>query len=157
MTTTPYKTTYKSIADLENYVGQEVGLSNWHTIDQATINTFGKLTKDEQWIHIDAVKSAKYSPYKQTIAHGFLVLSLATPLAEECVELEGIKMGVNYGFDKIRFTNPVIANSRIRGRMHLISIDEKDNGCKCKYNLQIEIEGETKPALVAEWLTLVYV
>ena len=156
MTNTPYKTTFESIAAIPPYLGQEIGLSDWFVIDQELINKFGALTKDEQWIHVDPDKSAQFSPYKQPIAHGFLVLSMCPHLAEQCFELHGTKMIVNYGFDKIRFTNAVTVGSKIRGRFTLKAFEQKQNSAKCTYGVWVEIEGQEKPALVAEWITLVF-
>ena len=157
MTNTAYKTTFNQLADMENYIGKEIGLSDWMTIDQASINTFAKVTKDEQWIHIDEEKSAKHSPYKTTIAHGFFVLSLASHFSYECIGFKDVGMGVNYGLDKVRFTNAVPAGSKIRGRMTLMEYEEKKGGAKYKVNLVMEMEGAEKPACVAEWIGMAYV
>ena len=103
--TQPYKTTFESLYDMEAYIGKEFGLSDWMTIDQESINAFAKNTEDEQWIHIDPVRCAKESPYKKTIAHGFMVLSLASKLIYEVMTISDLTFGLNYGFDKVRFMN----------------------------------------------------
>jgi len=157
MINSPYKTTFQSLENMEAHVGKEMGLSEWMTIDQDCINQFATLTKDEQWIHTDPEKCAKHSPFKQPIAHGFLVLSLSTHLAQGCYDLEGAKMGINYGFDKVRFVNTTPVGANIRGRLKLLDFTHReDGGAKYKMGVTIEIEGQEKPACVAEWIGLVY-
>jgi len=152
-----YTSTFETVEDLRLYVGKEIGISNWLNIDQECINQFCTITKDEQWIHTEPERCAELSPFKKPIANGFLILSFCTHLLESCIELKGIKMGLNYGFDKIRFTNVVPVGSKIRGRFKLLELAKKENEVKFKYGVTIEIEGEEKPALVAEWIGLVYV
>ena len=139
-------------------VGKETGVSEWITIDQDRINVFADVTEDHQFIHVDP-EAAKATPFGTTIAHGFLSLSMLSKLAAGCViVLEGVKMGVNYGFDKVRFSAPVKSGKRIRGRFTLMSADQKMPGqWTFKYAVRVEIEGEDKPALVAEWLTMQFV
>ncbi|MCR9288572.1 MAG: MaoC family dehydratase [Bacteroidetes bacterium] len=157
MTDTPYKTTFDHLTDMQDYVGKEIGLSDWLTIDQESVNSFAKLTKDEQWIHIDVEKSAKYSPYKTTIAHGFFVLSLASHFSYECIAFKDVGMGVNYGLDKVRFTNATPVGAKIRGRISLMEYEPKEGGAKYKLKLVMELEGQEKPACVAEWIGIAYV
>ena len=126
------------------------------TIDQVTINGFAKLTKDEQWIHIDVEKSAKHSPYKTTIAHGFLVLSLASHFSYECIAFKDVGMGVNYGLDKVRFTNATPVGAKIRGRVSLMEYEAKEGGAKYKLKLVMELDGQEKPACIAEWIGIAY-
>ncbi len=139
-------------------VGRETGVSDWITIDQDRINLFADVTEDHQFIHVDP-DAAKATPFGSTIAHGFLSLSMLSRLAAGCVVvLDGVKMGVNYGFDKVRFSAPVKSGKRIRGRFKLMSADQKIPGqWTFKYAVRVEIEGEDKPALVAEWLTMQFV
>lgn len=139
-------------------VGKETGVSEWITIDQDRINVFADVTEDHQFIHIDP-EAAKATPFGTTIAHGFLSLSMLSKLASgSVIVLEGVKMGVNYGFDKVRFSAPVKSGKRIRGRFTLMSADQKMPGqWTFKYAVRVEIEGEDKPALVAEWLTMQFV
>lgn len=139
-------------------VGKETGVSEWITIAQDRINVFADVTEDHQFIHVDP-EAAKATPFGTTIAHGFLSLSMLSKLAAGCViVLEGVKMGVNYGFDKVRFSAPVKSGKRIRGRFTLMSADQKMPGqWTFKYAVRVEIEGEDKPALVAEWLTMQFV
>ena len=156
MTTTPYKTTFKTLADMQDYVGKEIGLSNWLDIVQGDINNFATLTKDEQWIHIDAEKCAKYSPYKKPIAHGFLVLSYASHFAEDCMALENVSMGVNYGLDKVRFTNATPVGAKLRGRLSLMEFETIKGGAKYKLKIIMELQGQEKPACIAEWIGIAY-
>ena len=144
-----------SVTDLEHYLGQETGLSDWFVIDQAMINAFADITHDHQFIHIDPQK-AKDTPFGGTIAHGFLTLSMGTKFAQQaCLEIKGAVMGVNYGFDKLRFISPVPSESRVRGRFTLASIDQKaPDQILLGYDMVVEIEGRNKPALIARWLGL---
>ncbi|WP_029418102.1 MaoC family dehydratase [Brevundimonas bacteroides] len=140
-------------SDLASLIGQEVGVSRWIEIDQARIDAFAKITEDEQFIHVDP-EAAKATPFGGTIAHGFLTLSLASAMSYDAVKpLEGVVMGVNYGFDKLRFLAPVPAGSKVRGRFKLLSAEDKGGGrWLLKHELTVEIEGSEKPALIAEWL-----
>lgn len=140
-------------SELASLIGQEVGVSRWIEINQARIDAFAKITEDEQFIHVDP-EAAKATPFGGTIAHGFLTLSLASAMSYDAVKpLEGVVMGVNYGFDKLRFLAPVPAGSKVRGRFKLLSADDKGGGrWLLKHELTVEIEGSEKPALIAEWL-----
>ena len=140
-------------AELLARVGQEVGVSDWIEIDQARIDAFADCTEDHQFIHIDPVAAAQ-TPFGGTIAHGFLTLSLMSQMSYQAAPvLEGVAMGVNYGFDKLRFLQPVRAGSRVRGRFKLLSAEEKGPGrWLIKNEVTVEIEGGDKPALIAEWL-----
>jgi len=140
-------------SDLQSLIGQEVGVSRWIEVDQARIDAFARITEDEQFIHVDPER-AKATPFGGTIAHGFLTLSLASAMSYDAVApLEGVVMGVNYGFDKLRFLAPVPAGSKVRGRFKLLSADDKGGGrWLLKHELTVEIEGAEKPALIAEWL-----
>ena len=140
-------------SELQALIGREVGLSKWFEVDQARIDAFADCTEDHQFIHVDP-EAAKATPFGGTIAHGFLTLSLASAMSYDAVApLDGVMMGVNYGFDKLRFLAPVRAGSRIRGRFKLLSAEDKGGGrWLLKHELTVEIEGEDKPALIAEWL-----
>ena len=142
-------------SDLPSLVGQEVGLSRWITVDQARIDAFARITEDEQFIHVDPER-ARTTPFGGTIAHGFLTLSLASAMSYDAVApLDGMVMGVNYGFDKLRFIAPVPAGSKVRGRFKLLSAEDKGGGrWLLKHELTVEIEGADKPALIAEWLSM---
>jgi len=144
---------------LQDHVGQEVGVSDWLEITQKNVNLFADVTHDHQFIHVDSERAEK-TPFGGTIAHGFLTMSMLSYFAESgCgVIIEDAKMSLNYGCDKLRFLKPVRVGARIRGRSRLHSIREKSPGhflIKC--NMEVEIDNEDKPALVAEWLTMMVV
>jgi acyl dehydratase len=152
-----------ALAIFQKYVGREEGVGEWHTIDQKQIDLFADATLDHQFIHVDPEKAAKLSPYKVTIAHGFLTLSLVVklgasipPSAPEAYK--GLVMGLNYGLDRVRFPNAVKVNSRVRARRELLAADLKGGTTvQLKQRVTVEIEGESKPGCVAETLTrLVY-
>ncbi len=138
-------------------VGTEVGVSDWVVVDQAKIDAFAEVTGDHQFIHVDPVRAAA-TPFGTTIAHGFLTLSLLSVMAYDALPgIEGARMGVNYGFDKVRFMAPVKSGSRIRARYTLIGFAQrKDGGWQSTVAVSVEIDGEAKPALAADWLTLAY-
>ena len=140
-------------AALAGLVGTEVGVSRWILVDQARIDAFAGITEDRQFIHIDPVAAAS-SPFGGTIAHGFLTLSLLSAMTFDAVPpLEGVTMGINYGFDKLRFLAPVPAGSQVRGRFRLLSAEDRGGGrWLLKHEVTVEIDGSDKPALVAEWL-----
>lgn len=146
----------KAKAALEAQIGQEVGVSNWITVDQPMIDQFAKTTHDDQWIHIDPERSARETPFGGTIAHGFLTLSLASRFAYDCFDMvPGQVMGINYGFNKLRFLSPVLANNRLRGRFTLSAVTQRNETDLLRETaLTIEIEGQKTPALVADWLGL---
>lgn len=140
-------------ADLPHLIGTEMGVSRWFLVDQARIDAFAEVTEDRQFIHVDP-EAAKITPFGGTIVHGFLTLSLASAMTYDAVPpLEGVAMGVNYGFDKLRFLAPVPVGSKVRGRFKLLSAEDKGGGrWLLKHELTVEIEGSDKPALIAEWL-----
>jgi acyl dehydratase len=143
-------------------VGESEGTGDWYEINQDRINAFADVTEDHQFIHVDPEQCAQLSPWKVPIAHGFLTLSLLTHLSGSIPtpmeRYDGILMGVNYGFDKVRFINPVKVGSKVRASSVLASVDLKDaNNLQVVRTITVEIEGEDKPALVADWVTrLVY-
>lgn len=145
-------------SELEGLMGQEVGVSKWIEVDQARINAFADATEDWQFIHVDP-EAAKQTPFGGTIAHGFLTVSLLSAMSYDAVApLDGVAMGVNYGFDKLRFIAPVPAGSRVRGRFRLISAEDKGGGrWLIKHEVTVEIDGQDKPALIAEWLGMQFV
>jgi acyl dehydratase len=147
-----------SPAEIRASVGKTVGVSDWITIDQARIDAFAEVTEDTQFIHTDPEK-ARTTPFGTTIAHGFLTLSMLSKLAHrQVLALEGANMGVNYGFDKVRFMNPVKSGKRIRAHFTLMSADERAPGqWSFKYGVKVEIEDDEKPALVAEWLSMQFI
>ncbi|KPY79687.1 MaoC-like domain-containing protein [Pseudomonas amygdali pv. tabaci] len=146
------------VTELKHYIGKEAECSDWLTIDQERINLFAEATGDFQFIHVDPVKAAQ-TPFGATIAHGFLSLSLIPKLMEGIMVLpEGLKMAVNYGMDSVRFVQPVLVNSRVRLKVQLTEVTEKKPGqWLLKAIATLEIEGQEKPAFVAEPLTLCFV
>ena len=152
----PFCTDIPSLSDLKHYVGKELGLSKWAKITQTQINSFANTTDDRQWIHMDTERCKKQSPYKKPIAHGFLVLSLASKFCYETYQLHNASMGVNYGLDKVRFINAVEVNSFIRGRVSLTSCEEIENGVKYKMNIVFELKNKKKPACIAEFIAIAY-
>ncbi|MCP1498145.1 MULTISPECIES: MaoC family dehydratase [Pseudomonas] len=149
---------YVPVAELKDYVGKELGRSEWLTIDQERINLFAEATGDYQFIHVDPVKAAQ-TPFGSTIAHGFLSLSLIPKLMEDILILpEGAKMVVNYGLDSVRFIQPVKVNSRVRLKVDMNEVTEKKPGqWLLKATATLEIEGSDKPAYIAEPLSLCFV
>jgi acyl dehydratase len=143
--------------DMKALIGEEVGVSDWVTIDQPTIDKFAEATGDHQWIHVDVARAAKEMPGGKTIAHGFLSLSLLPRLAATLWRIEKRSRGINYGLNKVRFTATVPEGSRVRLRQKLLAADDvKDNGVRLTFENTLELEGHPQPALVAEALSIVY-
>jgi acyl dehydratase len=147
-----------SIEEIKARVGSEVGLSGWILVDQARIDAFAEITEDRQFIHVDPAAAAQ-TPFGGTVAHGFLTLSLLSRFAaDSMLRPESIRMGVNYGFEKVRFLAPVRAGKRVRGRFVLAGFEEKRPGqYQFTHNVTVEIEGEEKPALIADWIGMIFV
>ena len=142
--------TFNTLEDVASRVGEEVFLTDWVTITQERINQFAQATGDFQWIHVDAQRAAKSSPFGSTIAHGFLTLSLLGKFYEDHLSLPFCEMGINYGLNKVRFTQPVRVNSQVRGRFVLAKLENISGGIQLTFNVLIEIDGLDKPACVAE-------
>lgn len=145
---------YETVADFEPLVGQELGVSDWVLVDQARINQFADATGDQQWIHVDPERAAK-GPFRKTIAHGYLTLSMAASLVDSAFTIRQTRMGINYGLNKVRFPAPVFVGSRIRARFKLLSYEKLDTtpdriGAQVVMEVTIEVEGSDKPACVAE-------
>lgn len=145
-----------SLDALSTWVGREVGCSEWMAVDQARIQRFADATGDQQWIHIDAERAARESPYKSTIAHGYLTLSLLPMIFESCVRIDGIGMAINYGLDRVRFPAPVLTNQRVRGRVALDRLDPITGGVQAHWSASVEVEHGDKPVCVAQMLTRYY-
>ncbi len=145
---------FKAFRELQ---GKAIPTGDWLTITQEMINDFAKATMDFQWIHVDAEKASKFSPFKKPVAHGFMSVSLLAKLLGDCIRVRSAKMGVNYGLNKVRFPSPVLVDSRVRlnGRIAKIE-DYGDNGLKITWNCEVEIEGSEKPACVAEFISLMF-
>lgn len=145
------------IDELKSLVGQEVAASDWFEMTQSRIDAFADATEDHQWIHIDVDRAKTDSPFQTTIAHGFLTLSMLPHLSAQALKVEGkIKMGINYGLNRLRFISPVPAGSRIRARFTLQSVEDFAGGAQITWSVVCESEGGSKPALAAEWLTRYY-
>jgi acyl dehydratase len=147
---------FNGLDELREAVGTQIGVSDWRTVEQSQIDTFADATDDHQWIHVDQEK-AKDGPFGTTIAHGFLSLSLLVPLVAQVYRIDNVKMGVNYGLNKVRFTSPVPVGSKIRGNVELLDVADVAGGVQLTTKITVEIEGAERPALVAEWLTRQYV
>ena len=147
-----------SIEAIALKVGQEVGVSDWIEIDQARIDAFADVTEDRQFIHVDPEAAAR-TPFGGTVAHGFLTLSLLSRMAADAMLRPAeVRMGVNYGFERVRFMAPVSSGKRVRGRFRLERLDEKRPGqWQFTHQVTVEIEGEDKPALIADWIGLIFV
>ncbi|MDF0519740.1 MaoC family dehydratase [Bradyrhizobium yuanmingense] len=139
-------------------VGKEIGVSSWHLIDQPRIDSYADVIEDHQFIHVDPDRAKKETAFGTTIAHGFLTMSLLSIMSYEVMPvIAGTTMGVNYGFDRLRFISPVRSGKRVRGRFVLAEAKlRKPNELQSRTNVTVEIEGEDKPALVADWLGLIY-
>ena len=145
-----------ALTALPTWLGLEVAVSDWVTITQERINLFADATGDHQWIHIDPERAAKESPFGATIAHGFLTLSLVPFLKGECIEFTGVKMGVNYGTNRVRFMAPVKVDSKLRGRFKLMSVEQIKGGAQMVWECTLEMQGLEKPACIAELVSRAY-
>lgn len=145
----------KSMANLGERVGQDIGISSWVAVDQPRINLFADATNDHQWIHTDVTRAATESPFGGTIGHGYLSLALVAPaLFETVLEPMGVTSVVNYGLDRVRFMAPVRAGKRVRCHVKLVSLEPKGKGMLMTTENTVEIEGEAKPAVIAQSLVL---
>jgi acyl dehydratase len=147
-----------SLADYQAMVGREIGVSSWHLVDQKRIDVYADVIEDHQFIHVDPERAKAETAFGTTIAHGFLTMSLMSIMSYEVMPvISGTTMGVNYGFDKLRFISPVRSGSRVRGRFTLAEARlRKPKELQSRTNVTVEIEGEEKPALVADWIGLIY-
>jgi acyl dehydratase len=146
-----------SVATIGDFVGREIGVSNWVLIDQARIDAFAECTGDKQWIHVDVERAKRESPFGGTIAHGYLTLSLLAAMSMEVgIVPKDASAGLNYGLDKVRFMTPVKAGASVRNRVMLVSAESKGNGrVLIKTMNELQIDGEDKPALIAETLAMI--
>ena len=147
-----------SLDAYQNMVGEEIGVSSWHLVDQKRIDHFADVIEDHQFIHVDPERAKKETAFGTTVAHGFLTMSLLSIMSYEVMPvIEGTTMGVNYGFDKLRFISPVRSGRRVRGRFVLAEAKlRKPTELQSRTNVTVEIEGEDKPAIVADWIGLIY-
>ena len=142
--------------ELKSWEGKELGVTEWMTVSQERINQFADATGDHQWIHVDVERAKKESPMGGPIAHGYLTLSLLPMLGSEVLRVSGTTRGINYGSDKVRFTNMVPVGSKVRLRQKCLSVEPKAGGKQMKMEATVEIEGQERPALVAESITVLY-
>jgi acyl dehydratase len=150
------KMTFDNLVALKAAVGQEIGTSDWLTVTQEMINDFAKATLDFQWIHLNQEMAAQYSPFKTTIAHGFLTLSLAPKFMGDLLQVKSVKMGVNYGTNKVRFTSAVPSGGRVRMKGTITEVEDVPRGVKLTMNCIFELEGSEKPACIAELISMMY-
>tara|TARA_B100000446_G_scaffold110517_1_gene103175 strand:- start:780 stop:1238 length:459 start_codon:yes stop_codon:yes gene_type:complete len=148
-------TVFNTPHDLQASVGKTLGYSEWLSIDQERINLFADATGDHQWIHVDPVK-AQQGPFKSTIAHGYLTLSLVNMFLPEIIEVQGISMGVNYGCEKVRFPSPVTVDSQVRGKGELVAVENVKGGVQATIRVTVEIQGGERPACVVDTISRYY-
>lgn len=148
---------FDTISDFKTLLGKELPTGNWYTVTQEMITDFANATLDKQWIHVDEERAGKESPFKSTIAHGFMSVAMISKLLEDVFVIKSLKMGLNYGLNKVRFPNPVPVNTKLRMHVTVTKIEDLDNnGIKVAFSCVIEIENQEKPACVAEFLAALY-
>ena len=148
---------FKNLTEFKSMVGKELPSTEWYTISQQMINDFANATLDKQWIHVDEERAAKESPFKTTVAHGFMSVAMISRMLEGMFSVESVKMGLNYGLNKVRFPNPVPVNSNLRMLATIKDIEDiENNGVKVIFTCVIEIQGKKKPACYAEFLAVLY-
>ena len=151
------KLIFDTITDFKSQEGKDLPIGNWYTVTQEMINYFAEATLDKQWIHIDEDRAEKESPFKSTVAHGFMSVSMLSKLLEEVFAIKSIKMGLNYGLNKVRFPNPVPVNSQLRLISSVKQIENlSNNGIKVTFLCSVEIKGQEKPACVAEFIAALF-
>ncbi|MGD9644197.1 MAG: MaoC family dehydratase [Pirellulales bacterium] len=144
------------LEELKSLLGQNIATSDWVEVTQRQVDQFADATGDHQWLHVDPERAKRESPFGQTIAHGFLTLALCPALAQQSFTVEGVKMGVNYGLNRVRFPNAVKVGARVRMTTQLAELKECQEGATITYKQTFEIEGESKPACVAETMVRLY-
>jgi acyl dehydratase len=148
--------TIESLAQLKQLIGKEVAVSDWLEVTQERVNQFADATGDHQWIHIDPERAARESPYGAPVAHGFLTLSLLSQFGQHTLKFANVRMGINYGFNRVRFTGPVKVGAKLRTRFTLLDVEDIKGGAQTTWNVSMECEGDAKPCCVAEWVTRRY-
>jgi acyl dehydratase len=147
----------ENLQSLKEFVGREIGVTDWLRLTQERIRQFADATEDRQWIHVDPARARKESPYGATIAHGFLTLSLLSHFLKQAIDIrDGMRMGINYGLNRVRFPSAVPAGSRIRARVSLQSLKELPDCVEAQFSVTVEREGGEKPCCVAEWVVRYY-
>jgi acyl dehydratase len=148
---------FNGVDEISGLAGEQLGTSDWITVEQKHIDQFAEATGDHQWIHVDPERAAQ-GPFGKTIAHGFLTLSLLPVLVGQVYRIDGTRMGINYGLNKVRFTSPVPVGSKVRAQVTLANVERtKDGAVQLTTSVTVELEGSERPAVVAEWLTRQYV
>lgn len=152
----PHKTFLDNLFEFENYIGKEVGLTSWVEMPQEKINSFAEVTEDMQWIHIDSKRAEIESPYKKTVAHGFLMLSMISKIIFDVCHFSDVKIGINYGLDRVRFPSATKSGDFYRARVTLVEFQKIKMGAKYKLKIVFELKNQDKPACIAEVLFLAY-
>ena len=147
---------FSGVDELRDAAGTELGVSDWVTVEQSRVDLFAEATDDHQWIHVDSARAAE-GPFGTTIAHGFLSLSLLPALLAQVYRIDGTRMGVNYGLNRVRFTAPVPVGSQVRASVELLEVSDVTGGVQLTTRVTVQIAGSERPALVAEWITRQYV
>jgi acyl dehydratase len=143
-------------AELAPFVNSELGYSAWVQLDEETIASFGRLTGDTHWVHMDTDRARRETPFGRTIAHGFLVLAIVTGLSKQCYAIRSARRWLNYGLDRVRFTAVVIAGSRVRLRLTLLALEPQRSGTRIRLGCTLELEGSERPAAVCEWICIAF-
>lgn len=147
----------ETLPSLKDFVGREIAVTDWFEITQDRIQLFADATEDRQWIHVDPERAQRESPFKTTVAHGFLTLSLLSRFLKQAVQIKsGVRMGINYGLNRIRFPAPLRVNSKVRARFALLSAKDLENALEVVYSISVEAEGAPRPCCVAEWIIRYY-
>ena len=147
---------FKNIDELKKMIGKDLPDSDWIPVTQQMINDFAEATQDRQWVHVDVERAKKESPFKTTIAHGFMSVALLSKMLEDLIKVESVVLGLNYGLNYVRFMNPVLVNSKLRLKSTVKNVEEHKKGVKVTFSCTVEIEHQEKPACVAEFLTLLF-
>ena len=147
---------FKNLTEFKSMKGKELPHSDWLTITQEMINDFANATLDKQWVHVDVERAKKESPFKSTIAHGFMSLAMLSKMLEDLFQIDSLKMGLNYGLNKVRFPHPVPVNSRLQMQAAIKDIEDQHGGVKITFSCVVVIDGIDKPACVAEFLAMMF-
>lgn len=147
---------FKNIDELRSVIGKPLPSSEWISVTQDMINDFAEATRDKQWVHVDVERAKKESPFKTTIAHGFMSLSMLSKMLGDIIQIDSVTMGFNYGLNKVRFPHPVPVNSRLQMRAVIKSIEKQNGGFKITFDCKVVIKGVEKPACVAEFLAMMF-
>jgi acyl dehydratase len=150
------KLRFKNLTEFKTMIGKQLPYSDWLTITQEMINDFANATLDKQWVHVDVERAKKESPFKTTIAHGFMSLAMLSKMLEDLFQIDSVKMGLNYGLNKVRFPHPVPVNSKLQMQAVIKDIEDQHGGVKITFSCVVVIDGIDKPACVAEFLAMMF-